>query len=53
MSTEQSIKSAIESLEQAMKALADLGLMVEDNDCCDDCGQVEWLCICKEGNEDE
>ena len=32
MSTEQSIDSAIQSLEQAMQALRDLGLMVEEEE---------------------
>lgn len=32
MSTEQQIKSAIDSLNEAMQALKDLGLMAEDDD---------------------
>jgi hypothetical protein len=32
MSTEQQIKSAIDSLNEAMQALRDLGLMTEDNE---------------------
>jgi hypothetical protein len=32
MSTEQQIKSAIDSLNEAMQALRELGLMVEEED---------------------
>jgi hypothetical protein len=54
MTTEQQIKSAIDSLNEAMQALKDLGLMTEEEVICTFCNDNSKSCsACDDGYKGE